>query len=94
VQARAGAFLSFVQKLGRPMALFQEDPAQFLITLDNMLLSKMNLKRPEVDSIVGERSRARLAKDFKKSDELRDKLSAMGISVMDYPGGSFWEVTK
>ena len=76
------------------MALFQEEPAQFLVTLDDMLLRKMALKRSEIDTLVRERSEARTNKDFKKSDELRDKLSAMGISVMDYPGGSFWEVTK
>jgi cysteinyl-tRNA synthetase len=94
VQSRSQAFLEFMRKLGKPMALFQEDPTRFLTTLDDMLLSKMNLNRSEIDILVSERSKARTGKDFKKSDELRDKLSAMGISVMDYPGGSFWEVTK
>ncbi len=94
IQARAQAFLDFARKVGKPMALFQEEPGQFLTTLDDMLLRKMNLKRLEIDKVVKERSEARLNKNFKKSDELRDKLSAMGISVMDYPGGSFWEVTK
>lgn len=94
IKSRAAAFLQLVKKVGKPMALFQEDPTHFLTTLDDMLLRKMNIRRSDIDIIIKDRSTARTNKDFKKSDELRDKLAVMGISVMDYPGGSFWEVTK
>ncbi len=76
------------------MAMFQEPAHEFLIKLDNMLLDKAGIKRADVDAVVAERSEARANKDFAKSDELRNKLVAMNISVSDTPEGSFWEVSK
>ena len=32
------------------------------------------------------------AKDFKKSDELRDKLAALGVTVKDTPKGTEWKM--
>ena len=92
--AKAQSFKKFILKTGALMALFQEPPAQFLRTLDDMLLLKKNLKREDVDQVVQMRAQARIAKDFKKSDEYRDQLLAMGIAVSDTATGSEWEVAK
>lgn len=92
--AKSFAFKKFVQKIGQPMALFQEKPSHFLHQLDDLLLQKMNLRRADVEALVQERSLARTNKDFKKSDELRDKLMALGIAVNDSPSGTHWEVQK
>jgi cysteinyl-tRNA synthetase len=40
-----------------------------------------------------ERQRVREAKDWKKSDELRDKLYTEGIVVRDTPTGVIWSYT-
>ena len=42
----------------------------------------------EVASLVRDRDEARAAKDYAKSDELRDRLQAMGLEVMDTPEGT------
>ena len=42
---------------------------------------------PEIAKLAEERERARLAKDWKKSDELRDKLYALGWDVRDTKDG-------
>ncbi len=42
---------------------------------------------PEVEALAGERAQARLAKDFRKSDELRDEMSARGWEVRDTKDG-------
>jgi cysteinyl-tRNA synthetase len=91
---KAQSFVNFMQKLGKFLAMFQEPAQEFLFKLDSMLLEKMNLQREAVDAVVAERSQARANKDFAKSDELRQKLTAMGISVSDSADGSVWEVTK
>ena len=88
------SFLSLMNKFGSLLSLFQEPPAEFLIRLDDMLLAKKNLLRREIDKLVLERKTARAEKDFAKSDELRKKLTEMGISISDLSEGSFWEVTK
>ena len=47
---------------------------------------------PEVAKLVEERNRARLAKDWRKSDELRDQLAKLGWGVRDTKDGQ--TVTK
>jgi cysteinyl-tRNA synthetase len=42
----------------------------------------------EVRELVAERDAARAAKDYARSDELRDRLQAMGLEVMDSAGGT------
>jgi cysteinyl-tRNA synthetase len=46
----------------------------------------------EIVALAEERERARLAKDWRKSDELRDKLSALGWEVRDTKDGR--KITK
>lgn len=94
IQGKSLAFLSVIRKFGKMLSMFQEPAGEFLIKLDDMLLSKMEMSRATVDAVVAERAAARAAKDFAKSDEYRAKLTEMGISVSDTPEGSFWEVAK
>ena len=41
----------------------------------------------EVESLLAQRAQARAAKDYKKSDELRDAIAALGYLVKDTPQG-------
>jgi len=42
----------------------------------------------EALALIAERDEARAAKDFARSDELRDRLQGMGLEVMDTPEGT------
>ena len=42
--------------------------------------------------LVAERQEARAAKDFAKSDALRDKLHEMGVEIRDTPQGVVWDL--
>jgi cysteinyl-tRNA synthetase len=42
----------------------------------------------EINSLVAERDTARAAKDYARSDEIRDRLEAMGLEVMDTAEGT------
>lgn len=92
--ATATAFRRWVLKKGELLSLFQEPAAEYLRILDDMLLEQKGLERTKIDGLVAERGAARAAKDFKRSDELRDELGKLGIAVQDTPQGSFWEVAK
>lgn len=87
-------FLTFVRRLGKYLALFQEEPQAFLVALDNQLLAKKNLQRDVIDRLVADRQKVREEKNFARADELRAELVALGIQVADTPQGSFWEVQK
>ena len=76
-------FQSFIKQQGALLALFQEDPDIFLRKLEDILLAKQNIKREDIDQMIKERNEARLNKDYKKSDEIRDILLQKGIEVYD-----------
>ena len=45
-----------------------------------------------IEALIEQRNNAKVAKDFATSDTLRDQLTTMGISIMDTPLGTFWEI--
>ncbi|MBK0422377.1 cysteine--tRNA ligase [Leucobacter sp. CSA2] len=53
--------------------------------------------RDALDALVGalaaERAEARAAKDFARSDEIRDRLAAAGIALEDTSNGTRWSLT-
>jgi cysteinyl-tRNA synthetase len=42
----------------------------------------------DIETKIAERQAARAAKDFKRSDEIRDELLAAGVVLEDKPGGA------
>ena len=49
---------------------------------------------PEQYELIKERSEARAKKDFARSDEIRDLLSAQNITVKDTESGPVWNYIK
>lgn len=49
---------------------------------------------PEIYNLIREREAARAAKDFARSDEIRDELMKRGILVCDTASGSIWQYLK
>lgn len=93
-RAAAEVFRHWLKNQGSLMALFQENPAEYLRILDDMLLKGKGLERGAIDQLVSARSRARAEKNWAESDRLRDELAAKGIAVQDSPDGTTWEVAK
>lgn len=94
ISGKALVMQKFIKDFGSLMSLFQEPAQEYLTKLDDLLLKKMNVERSRVDELVADRTKARAQKDFAKSDELRNQLTRLGISVSDLPEGSYWEVSK
>jgi cysteinyl-tRNA synthetase len=44
----------------------------------------------KIDALLLERAEARAAKDFAKSDQIRDDLAAQGVTIEDGPDGAAW----
>ena len=66
-----------------------------LDTIDDLLGLQLLATTPDIEEgtkqLIIERERAREAKDWAKSDELRDELYTQGITIRDTPSGSIWE---
>jgi cysteinyl-tRNA synthetase len=47
--------------------------------------------KAKLDSLIKERDAAKKAKDFERSDALREEILSFGVNLMDTPQGTFWE---
>lgn len=54
---------------------------------------KTNSEEEEIGTLIEERNNARKAKNFKRSDEIRDLLAEQGIIIEDTPQGTRWKKT-
>lgn len=66
---------------------------ELLREIDNILglgLSRRSDLMPDQKALIEERERARQAKDWNRSDELRNKLVEDGIELNDTPSGPLW----
>jgi cysteinyl-tRNA synthetase len=78
-----GAAKAELLAAGALLGVLQQDPAEWF-------RASFGDQAAEIDALVAERVAARAAKDYAKSDRIRDELAARGVEVMDNPGGSTW----
>jgi cysteinyl-tRNA synthetase len=44
-----------------------------------------------IEDLIEKRDRAKKQKDFALADDIRDKILALNVQIMDTPNGTFWE---
>ena len=81
---RGIALAEQVKKTYSLLGLFRKSPAEYLAFYDEKHAEKIP---EEIIAVAEERKAARAAKDWKKSDELREKLAALGYAVKDTKDG-------
>jgi cysteinyl-tRNA synthetase len=88
--AAAARAAGMVKAVGAAMGLFSVRPSEFLERYNARGASKAGLSAEAIEALIAERTAARKAKDFKRSDAVRDELLAQGIVLEDGPGGTTW----
>ncbi|MBE9535787.1 MAG: cysteine--tRNA ligase [Proteobacteria bacterium] len=73
------------------LGVLQVEPAGFLEALQAKRAGGCKVDTNEIESLVDQRWDARIAKDWKRSDEIRDKLADMGVVLKDSAEGTSWE---
>ncbi len=77
---------------GDVLGLFGSKPAQWLEGIKTARAGEMDITPEEIEQLIVERAEARKAKDFKRSDEIRDLLLGRGIQLLDSAQGTTWNV--
>lgn len=67
-----------------------EMPAASMLESGLSPVAASSPSREEIDALIAERVEARKAKDFTRSDQIRDELKEQGILLEDGPGGTTW----
>ncbi len=68
------------------MGFFTEDPDAWF----KGIAQQDGLSDAAIDALLVERAEARKAKDFARSDQIRDQLTAAGIVIEDSASGATW----
>jgi cysteinyl-tRNA synthetase len=77
---------------GGVLGLFNNRPAQWLEGIKSAKADQIDISPEEIEQLIIERSEARKAKNFKRSDEIRDMLLVKGIQLLDSAQGTTWNV--
>lgn len=85
--------LSLVRIMDSVLGLRLEEEAQKLSAESSVNLNSHegDSEAAEIDTLVAERTAAKKAKDFSKSDKIRNDLLARGIIITDTPQGTVWK---
>lgn len=81
-----------LKKLAAVMGLLGEDAQQFLATRRKERVADCDIDAATIERLVAERYQCRLAKNWQRSDEIRDELLAKNIELHDGPDGTTWSV--
>ena len=87
-----GAVRNMVGEVGGVLGLFTSEPAEYLERIKGRKVAEMEVSAAEIEQLIAERADARKAKNFARSDEIRDYLLSRNIILLDGPQGTTWKV--
>ena len=83
-----------IERVQQSLGLLRHDPEAFLLRHRDKLCAARSVDSSAVEAMLVERAEARAAKDFARADGVRQRLSELGVEVMDRPGGSSWAIKE
>lgn len=85
-------YISFIRKVGEALGLFDLNPSLALEQIRELELAKRNVGKQQILDLVEERNHFKKSGDYKKGDEIRDKLKLLGVTVSDGKTGTTWDI--
>jgi cysteinyl-tRNA synthetase len=85
---------STLKKLAGIMGLLREDARSFLAAKKQQSLLKINIDEATIKTLIAERDKCRIEKNWSRSDEIRDELLANKVILKDGPSGTEWSVKR
>lgn len=81
-----------MKEIGQVLGLFFDEPEVYFLNDRNREASKRGLDVEEIEALIGERKKARDAKDWARADEIRNGLAAKGVVLKDSQGATTWTI--
>lgn len=81
-----------MKETGQVLGLFLDEPDAYFQNDRNREASKRGLNVEEIEALIGERKKARDAKDWERADEIRNDLAAKGVAIKDSQGSTTWMI--
>ena len=81
-----------ISEAGGVLGLFLDDPDDYFSQDRDREARKRGLDVNEIDRLIEERRNARLAKDWKRADEIRRILAEKKIIIQDTPTATIWKI--
>ena len=86
--------LTSIGKLSRDLGLLSAAPDAYFSRTKARRLALRGLTAADIEAKVEGRAEARKNKDFAAGDAIRDELLALGVTLMDAPGGTEWSIAQ
>ena len=84
--------LSDIIQITKILGILYDNPKEYFEKQKTESLIKTGINNKEIEALIEERNLARKDKNFKKADEIRDKLDSMNIIIEDGQNGTTWKV--
>ncbi len=81
-----------LEEAGAVLGIYRTPPSAYLEKARERKLAELGISREEIEGLIEERAAARKAKDFGRSDEIRDSLLARNVVLLDSPQGTTWRI--
>ncbi|MDO9263403.1 MAG: cysteine--tRNA ligase [Desulfosalsimonadaceae bacterium] len=81
-----------ILKIGNILGILCQPPGDYFARKKEAVLERQSVDPGLIEALIQERKDARKSKDFKKADEIRDRLKSMNIEIEDRPEGTVWKV--
>jgi len=81
-----------LREVGAAIGVLEASPAVYLAERRARLVKARGIDVAAVEAKMAERAAARGAKDFTRADAIRGELAALGVELLDTPGGTDWRV--
>lgn len=77
---------------GAVLGIFQDNPDHFFQTDREMESGKRGLDVAEIESLIRQRQAARIAREWARADEIRDKLAGLNVILKDSKDKTVWSI--
>ncbi len=91
-QGALARFAADARAVGQVLGILGRPPAEALLALRGKAAARRGIDPAVVEGRIAERAAARKARDFARSDAIRDELSKVGVEIKDGAQGTTWTV--